>query len=146
MVAHPLASPVAHVRTMLAAARRQGDPFEAVWRDRVSLACRNWPESEAWREAILATEPVWRRAYDRQPATAGDEAIVALAGDRVIVLDLLDERARRCAREGCGELIPVDRDPRAIYHSDRCRRLANQERERERAARVADARKDACAA
>jgi hypothetical protein len=88
-MSHPL--PV--LSSLLADAKRQGRPFDAVWPQAVSTAVKGAP---GWRSTIEATADEWRCCYTDAPSSSQHlrAALMAL-------------------REGC-ELRDVDREREGI--------------------------------
>lgn len=97
--AHRYASPITQLVPLMADARRRGLEFEAAWEEALrpgktivmsttqgapETALR-WPtdktEREGWRVALKASREMWRRAYERRPATRSELAVAALAGE-----------------------------------------------------------------
>jgi hypothetical protein len=61
---------------LLADARRAGQPFDAAWSASLRAAKVNSREYTP----VVATRESWRRAYERQPATASERAAAQLYG------------------------------------------------------------------
>lgn len=126
-------TPASMLRVQLAGARaaRTPIPFALAWREalRASVEIADAAAREAWRLALEETRASWERAYEGWPATRADAALASLVDGREI--DWEDWGRRKC--EHCGLSIPSDRDRRAIYCSDRCRRDAAYRRERQAA-------------
>jgi hypothetical protein len=90
------AAPESQIVALLAECRRRGYSFDAAWHATVlgggRLVLNNdrrppelaikWPTDPPTRrevfEAITQTQDAYRRAYDREPATAADLAVLAL--------------------------------------------------------------------
>jgi hypothetical protein len=64
-------SELASVRAALALSWRRGEPFSTAWPRVVAVA-------SGWGEALEATESAWKRAYDHEPASSGDDAVRVL--------------------------------------------------------------------
>ena len=117
-------------------ARTHRVTFDRAWPDAVAAAVAVADEPEAWEAVFQETRDGWRRAFAGAPMTRGERALVAVGAE----LEVEEDRAaRRCAY--CNAWVPVDRDGRADYCSDRCRRRANYELERERVGRPAPPRR-----
>jgi predicted nucleic acid-binding Zn ribbon protein len=116
----------------LAAARRRGESFDAAWPDALTGALAvvqtAWERNE-WAGVLSGMASTWREAYLRVPAGRHERALAAVAQDR----DREPLPDRECER--CGEEIPPERGPLAIYCSGDCKDETN--RENERAARAA---------
>jgi hypothetical protein len=110
------ALPPRWVRLGLERARAAGVPFSDAWP--LILAAIRGPDTDAWRAVLSATEDAWRRAFDGEPPTSAEEAVLLWAGDELADLTLV----RRC--EHCDGEIAADRDRRARYCSDGCRAAA----------------------
>ena len=111
-------------------ARVRGVAFEVAWPDAVAAAVAVSDEPAEWAEAFEGTREAWGRAFAGAPPTRGERALVAVGAE----LEIDEDRAaRRC--ENCSAWIPVDRDRRAVFCSDECRRKANYRLEREREGR-----------
>jgi len=112
------------LREQLAAARRAGASFDEAWPGALMVAVNavEWERAE-WLEVLSELVDAWRAGWKRAPATRPERALamLVLPGGTP-----LPERA--C--EHCGEEIPPERDRRARFCSDRCRRDANYLRER----------------
>jgi hypothetical protein len=123
-------SPPEGVRIMLGKCRAVGDDFREAWTVSIAVALSDMPDPDgSWREALEATRDAWRRAYELEPATALDQAVAELRDGRGLA-ELIDNGCGRC-----GAAIPTSRDREGVparYCSDRCRRLAAYERERNR--------------
>jgi hypothetical protein len=65
--------PPADLRHGLADARRRGLAFDEAWVEAwAGVRWPNWTGGIAeWREALNATKPEWRRAYEREPSSGG---------------------------------------------------------------------------
>jgi hypothetical protein len=79
---------------LMVAARRRGLSFEEWWAEAVRPGrpvvmvtdldppahCVRWPtdrmDQRAWQEAILSAKDGWRRAYNREPPTAAERALL----------------------------------------------------------------------
>lgn len=121
--------PPAYVLDMLVTARRFGVPFERAWPDAVAGAVGVSDEPAEWAAAFEWAREEWAAAFAGTPAPSTSRALATLAED----LELEDNRAtRRCENDNCKGWIPVDRDPRARFCSDKCKRQANYRLERER--------------
>jgi transcriptional regulator with XRE-family HTH domain len=112
------------LRERLAAARRAGASFDEAWPGALIDAVNavGWERAE-WLEVLSELVDTWRAGWEQTPATRPERALamLALPGGAP-----LPERA--C--EHCGEEIPPERDRRARFCSDHCRRQANYQRER----------------
>lgn len=120
-------SPAGVLREALAGARREGASFEAAWSTALESALAAAPdraERDAWRAALAGMVGVWRRAFEGTPATAGEQAAAMLA-DREPGLELPH---RPCAY--CGEPLSSERDRRARFCGEHCRRESVLERKR----------------
>ena len=62
-------NPLPRIRGHLTAARADGIPFGDAWDRALAFAA-----DESDREAVRATEPAWRRAYNVEPATGAEQA------------------------------------------------------------------------
>jgi predicted nucleic acid-binding Zn ribbon protein len=120
-------APAATLVELLAAARREGVTFERAWPDALAAALTvvqtKWERSE-WASVLGSMASTWRDAFERVPADGRERALATVAQDpdRVPIPD------RECER--CGEEIPPDRGPLAIYCSGDCKDETNRERER----------------
>jgi transcriptional regulator with XRE-family HTH domain len=112
------------LRERLAAARQAGASFDKAWPGALMDAVNavQWERTE-WLEVLSELVDAWRAGWERTPATRPERALamLALPGGAP-----LPERA--C--EHCGAEIPPERDRRARFCSDDCRRQANYQRER----------------
>ncbi len=113
----------------LASARAAGESFEQAWPDalRCALGVAERFERQEWAD-VLASHDIaesWRHAFERRPPRPAEQALRALEDPDRETVDVLE---RHCAR--CGSAIAAERDPRARWCSDRCRRAASYERER----------------
>ena len=59
------------LREALAARRADGEPFQHAW----AALTAGYPDADV----LADTRPAWERAYDREPATRGDEAVCRLS-------------------------------------------------------------------
>ncbi len=120
-------NPAAVLVEQLAAARREGVTFERAWPDALAAALTvvqtKWERSE-WANVLGGMVEVWRDAFERVPASRHERALAAVAQDP----DRQPMPDRPCER--CGEEIPPDRGPLAIYCSGDCKDSTNRERER----------------
>jgi hypothetical protein len=119
--------PPEYLRALLEDARLLGYSFESAWPLAVERAARNSDTPGQWLAVLADTRDAWERAYEGLPASPPEIAL-ARAGEglhRDLSLD-----ARQCP--WCGRLIPIDRDPRALFCDDVCKRRWNYERERAR--------------
>lgn len=124
--------PPAYVLEALRVARAFGVPFDRAWPGAVRTAAKLSDEPGAWAAAFEATRDVWAAEFAGEPRARPLQALANVGED----LEVDDARAkRRC--EHCHGWIPVDRDPRALYCTDKCRRRANYKLERERGHRRA---------
>ena len=113
-------------------ARHCGVRFAAAWPDAAAEAARISDAPAEWFEVFEATRGAWERGFARSAPTRRESALEAAGAE----LELEADRSRRrCAH--CAKWIPVDRDPRAEYCTDGCRRRANYLIEREREGRTA---------
>jgi predicted nucleic acid-binding Zn ribbon protein len=120
--------PPVELREQLAAARRAGVSFEEAWPGALeSAVSAAWWERAEWLEVLSGMVEAWRAGWERRPATRPEQALAVLVMPGG---EPLPERA--C--EHCGGEIPPERDGRARFCSDHCRRQANYRRERERVA------------
>lgn len=135
-------TPAAVLLNRLAAARRAGQSFDAAFEAALlaALTVAPGPEVEDWRLALAETAEEWRAGWERRPLTRAELALRAVADptDREPVPE------RPCARSRCRREIPDDRGrvrggQRVRFCSDRCRRLAYTEREREQRRQLAAA-------
>ena len=120
-----MAAPAAILAEQLAAARRAGESFEVAWPDALAAAIEVVPvksERNEWARVFDGTVQTWREAFERVPAGKHERALSLLTDGS----DREPSPDRECAR--CGEEIPDDRDRRAFYCSDRCRRDASYAR------------------
>jgi hypothetical protein len=62
-------------RLSLARSRERGAPFEGAWK----VAMRMTHPSRAISLALKDTKREWQAAYERLPATSGDDAVARLA-------------------------------------------------------------------
>ena len=115
------------LRLKLHDARCFGYPFEAAWQHASPSAAGIAEHPDEWQAAFDATRDAWRRAYEGADATEREAAIGALGERRDMPDD--DWGRRRC--EHCGHWLAPDRDPRALYCGERCRRDASYRRERQ---------------
>jgi hypothetical protein len=116
------------LRVDLAGARSLGLPFDQVWPQAVVRAAEMSDEPADWLPILAAGREAWERAFARLPASTPEQALASV-GDGLRPDRSLD--ARRC--EQCDRWIPTDRDPRARFCGERCRRAFNYELERVRA-------------
>jgi hypothetical protein len=67
----------------LAAERRAGADFAAVWSDAVARAIAVAPHGERtdWLAALTSTRAGWQAAWDGQPLTDAQAALMAVAAD-----------------------------------------------------------------
>ena len=120
-------TPAASLGQSLMVARRHGVDFADAWEPAVARALADAEPDEiaGWMEAFEATRGAWAAAWERRAPTRAERALQAVAFDdeRVAMAD------RECPR--CGAAIPPSRGgaPRK-WCSEKCRRLANYERER----------------
>jgi hypothetical protein len=121
------------LRLKLHDARCYGYPFDAVWADAAVSCARTAEDPSGWVVAFDWARESWRRAFEGLPASAVDEAAAVLGVGRAASDDGWGRR--RCENRECGAWLATDRDPRAKYCDDRCRRAANYQRERLLAAR-----------
>jgi transcriptional regulator with XRE-family HTH domain len=112
------------LRERLAAARRAGASFDEAWPGALmtSVNAVQWERTE-WLEILSELVDAWRAGWDRTPTTSPERALAMLA-----LPGGAPQPERAC--EHCGEEIPPERDKRARFCSDRCRRQANYQRER----------------
>jgi len=136
--------PPALLLDQLAAARRAGEDFEAAFETAVEAALAvvaGDTERADWHEAFVGTIDSWLAGWERRPiATRAELALRAVADSS----DREPAPERPCARARCGREIPEDRGrvrggQRVRFCSDRCRRLAYTEREREQRRQLAAA-------
>jgi hypothetical protein len=116
----------------LAAARRRGEGLADAWPDALTGALAAEPvrwERAEWRCVLSSMVETWRDAFERVPASRRERALAVVAQDP----DREPMPDRPCER--CGEEIPSDRGPLAIYCSGDRKDETN--RESERAARAA---------
>ncbi len=127
--------PPEYLRIILADARQLGYAFDDVWAQCVVRAAGISSNRFDWLQALGGTRDGWERAYDGLPATLSERMLLAVGDDRRRDRSL---DARRC--EYCDRWIPIDRDPRARFCTDRCKRAQNYvlERQQVRASRPAD--------
>jgi hypothetical protein len=86
-----------------------------------------------WLPALAGTREGWERAYERLAATPAELALMREARDPTRDDEL---ETRRCAY--CDQLIPTDRDERARFCNDMCRRRFNYGLEQGRNPRLED--------
>jgi hypothetical protein len=120
--------PPEYLRVILADARALGYEFATVWMQCVIRAARISSTPGPWLEVLIAQRDVWERAFDGMPSTAPEQAIASVAHSQRPDRSL---DARRCQQ--CDRWVPSDRDPRALFCDERCRRQWNYELERGRA-------------
>jgi hypothetical protein len=78
-------TPASVLREQLATARREGLDFDAAWPAALAVALAAMPQSRVrseWARALADIAPVWRRAFERRPATGSEAAMVLLAQTR----------------------------------------------------------------
>jgi predicted nucleic acid-binding Zn ribbon protein len=129
-----VSSPLPQLLEVLAACKRVGMPWDKAWQAAVTQALAVTCDEADWREVLDATQSQWMLAYRRRGAAHDRQARAALAKLSVLAEDrlLVDDPGNDCAR--CGQPLPPRkrRGGRQIYCSERCRRLANWERDRRR--------------
>jgi hypothetical protein len=122
-----LMGPPELLRLKLHDARCFGFPFAGAWLHASRSAAGIAEHPGEWLAVFEATEDAWRRAYERVDATEVDAALGVLGEGRELPDD---DWGRRCC-EQCGHWLAPDRDPRALYCGERCRRDASYRRERQ---------------
>ena len=112
------ASPLVRLNLSLRVLReRFGLPFEQAW---PSALRSSDVAGSGWAEIAEATRDGWRRAYEGEPAT---EAEIALRAAMPRGWEHRDGLDRQCA--WCAGPIGPERDRRAVYCGNRCRRAAH---------------------
>ena len=119
-------TPAESLGQSLLVARRHGLGFSDAWEPAVARALADVEPDEIadWLAAFNATRGAWASAWERRAASRAERALLAVADDPD--REALPDRA--CQR--CAEEIPADRDKRAKWCSEKCRRQAAYERER----------------
>jgi hypothetical protein len=120
--------PPEYLSILLHDARVFGHTFEGAWAPAVVTAAGISSTPGDWLEVLGATRDAWEGAYEGWPATAPEQALKAV-GDGLSPDRSLD--ARCC--KWCGLSVPTDRDPRAEFCDDACKRQWKYERERDQA-------------
>ena len=103
----------------------RGAPFDGVWPHLVEAVLGSCKDPEFWRGVFAEQREAWRRAYDLEPMTAAEFALVSIRDGLP-----LNDVDRRCEREGCEETIPRDvrkGGARRRYCGETCRRKAERE-------------------
>jgi len=124
-----MAGPPTRLVEELAAWR--GDPwrhasFDAAWGQAVKgvlASCGN--EAEFWRQVFAEQREAWRHAYELEPMTDAEFALVSIRDGLP-----LNDVDRRCEREGCDKTIPREvrkGGARRRYCGETCRRKAERE-------------------
>jgi hypothetical protein len=114
-------NPAAVLTQHLAEARRQGEVFAHAWPGAVGAALASTPnesERNEWAAVFGGMVATWRAAFDREPTTRTEAAMLRLADPDRVPLP-----AHPC--EHCEEEISPARVRRhARWCSDRCRQAA----------------------
>lgn len=117
-------TPATRLADLLADARCSGATFAGVWAPSVTRALADAEPGEQgeWLGVLEATRDAWACAWERQPSSRVERALYAVAvdPDRVALPELACQR--------CGAAIPPERDKRAKWCGDRCRRAASDGR------------------
>lgn len=102
---------IASVRLILAVLRAEGIDFETAWSVDVPSS-RPDRHTVALRAALDETQDAWRRAFDRAPPTAGEQACALLFG--YAIDDAAEDRAEVLASiHRVGESGPSGPEPPA---------------------------------
>lgn len=119
--------PPEYLAVLLHDARALGYAFEAAWPQAAIRAAAIGEHPGDWLTVLAGTRDAWERAYENGPAPVPERALSSLGDDRTPdrALD-----ARRC--EWCNRWIATDRDPRARFCDDSCRRRHNYAVEKRR--------------
>lgn len=127
-----MSSPLPTLLETLGACKKLGVPFSQAWPAAVTQALAVTCNESDWREVLDATQAQWRLAYMRRGAAHDRQARAALAKLSVLAEDrlLVDDPGQHCPH--CGQPLPPKkaRGTRQVYCSERCRRLANWDRDR----------------
>ena len=136
--------PFERFREVLVAARSRGIDFAAAWREGTATVAHHLgePQRSEWLSAVRDTRDGWQRAYQGEPQTRAEAALLVLVAAVTGRPDLPEpsDAQPRCTH--CEGPIPAERGrdrtgrrraTLTAYCSDRCRRDAAYKRERERA-------------
>jgi hypothetical protein len=99
--------------------------FDAVWEPTVRAVLASCDDARFWAAVFDEQRDAWRRAYDLEPMTAAEFALVGVRDDLP-----LGDVDRRCERDGCEQTIPRDvrkGGARRRYCGETCRRKAERE-------------------
>lgn len=121
------------LRALLHDARAYGWSFADAWPQAVRRAAAMSEKPGEWMSILQGTRSAWERAFYAIEAPARERALGALAYDREPDRSL---DGRSC--EWCGRLVPSDRDPRARFCDEHCKRAWNYVRERRRTEACSD--------